>query len=82
MSFGAKVGEKRGFFEPKLGQNGGDFGTIFARIMSAWGQKGIVGCNVMTIHNEALLLITSGLWVKVGQWDSGTVRNHTIIHQK
>jgi hypothetical protein len=28
VSFEAKVGEKRGFFEPKLGQNGGDFGTI------------------------------------------------------
>ena len=28
VSFEAKVGEKRGFFEPKLGQNGGDFGAI------------------------------------------------------
>ena len=37
------------------------WGAIFARIMSAWGQKGIVGCNVMTIHNEALLLITNDL---------------------
>ncbi len=28
VSFEAKVGEKRGFWEPKLGQNGGDFGAI------------------------------------------------------
>ena len=49
------------------GQNDGDFGAIFARIMSAWGQKGIVGCNVMAIRNESFLLITSGLWVKVLQ---------------
>ena len=64
------------------GQNDGDFGAIFARIMSAWGQKGIVGCNVMTIRNEALLLITSGLWVKVLQCYSATVPKYISKGQK
>ena len=57
-------------------------GAIFARIMSAWGQKGIVGCNVMTIHNEALLLITSGLWAKALQHYSITVPKTHIKRSK
>ena len=64
------------------GQNDGDFGAIFARIMSAWGQKGIVGCNVMTIHNEVLLLITSGLWTKALQHYSITVPKIHIKRSK
>jgi hypothetical protein len=50
--------------------------------MSAWEQKGIVGCNVMTIHNEALLLITSGLWAKALQHYSITVPKIHIKRSK
>ena len=49
------------------GQNGGDFGAILPGLCLLGEQKDIVGCNVMIIHNEALLLITSGLWVKALQ---------------
>ena len=65
-----------------MGQNDGDFGAILHGLCLLGDKKGIVGCNVMTIHNEAFLLITSGLWVKVLQCYSATVPKYISKGQK